>query len=262
MGSILSVIPEVITNIAMTISPDIAVQLALFLGVRLDPRLNAKVQIGNVDVFGGLMVAWVSTLAFFVIGIILWTREGGQISWPSLNFDYILFIAGLVAILILIHSVGKQICMSINENCRIVQTGFIVAFLGDRAHVPSGWVLADGSPLNPKNPEHQQLALMIGGFFDPEQRGRHYLPDLRGRFAAGACDARPLGTCGGREMVTLSINELPTHSHGFLHNSIWHRSFTGENGRERTAYNEVQADTSTVGGNQPFSIMPPFVAVN
>ena len=66
--------------------------------------------------------------------------------------------------------------------------GVILMWSGDPATIPSGWALCDGS---------------------------NGTPDLLGRFVRGTDSSTELpGTTGGDDTYTLSVLELPSHSHG------------------------------------------------
>lgn len=67
-----------------------------------------------------------------------------------------------------------------------VPAGVVCMWSGTQADIPDGWALCDG------------------------QDGR---PDLRGRFIVGAGGDYAAGATGGAAMVTLSLDQLPEHSH-------------------------------------------------
>lgn len=68
-----------------------------------------------------------------------------------------------------------------------VPAGVVCMWSGTQADIPDGWALCDG------------------------QDGR---PDLRGRFIVGAGGDYAAGATGGAAMVTLSLDQMPEHSHG------------------------------------------------
>src|SRR5262245_39577376 len=81
---------------------------------------------------------------------------------------------------------------------------------------PKGWALCAGQLLPIS--QNQALFALLGTNFGGDGRTTFALPDLRGRVAVGASDgssgpAYPLGSTGGQESVTLSVSQLPAHSH-------------------------------------------------
>src|SRR6184192_1927308 len=76
---------------------------------------------------------------------------------------------------------------------------------------PKGWALCDGQllPIN----QNQALFSLLGTTFGGDGRVNFGLPDLRGRTPIEVGDGHTLGERGGEQAHTLSISELPTHTH-------------------------------------------------
>jgi microcystin-dependent protein len=76
---------------------------------------------------------------------------------------------------------------------------------------PRGWALCNGQllPIN----QNQALFSLLGTTFGGDGRTTFALPDLRGRAPIHIGGGRTLGERGGEQAHTLSIAELPTHSH-------------------------------------------------
>lgn len=76
---------------------------------------------------------------------------------------------------------------------------------------PRGWALCNGQllPIN----QNQGLFSLLGTTFGGDGRVNFALPDLRGRTAIHVGGAHTLGERGGEQAHTLSISELPTHTH-------------------------------------------------
>jgi microcystin-dependent protein len=76
---------------------------------------------------------------------------------------------------------------------------------------PKGWALCDGQLL----PIAQNRALfsLLGTTFGGDGRGNFALPDLRGSVPIHVGGGHTLGERGGEQAHTLSIAELPTHTH-------------------------------------------------
>jgi microcystin-dependent protein len=76
---------------------------------------------------------------------------------------------------------------------------------------PKGWALCNGQllPIN----QNQALFSLLGTTFGGDGRVNFALPDLRGRAPIHVGSGHTLGEKGGAPAVTLSIAQLPTHTH-------------------------------------------------
>src|SRR3954454_610680 len=76
---------------------------------------------------------------------------------------------------------------------------------------PKGWALCDGQllPIN----QNQALFSLLGTTFGGDGRVNFGLPDLRGRVPIHVGSGHTLGERGGEQAHTLSISEIPTHTH-------------------------------------------------
>jgi len=76
---------------------------------------------------------------------------------------------------------------------------------------PKGWALCDGQllPIN----QNQALFSLLGTTYGGDGRVNFALPDLRGRVPIHTGNGHTLGERGGEQAHTLSINELPAHTH-------------------------------------------------
>jgi microcystin-dependent protein len=76
---------------------------------------------------------------------------------------------------------------------------------------PQGWALANGQllPIN----QNQALFSLLGTTFGGDGRVNFALPDLRARTPIHVGSGHTLGERGGEQSHTLSIAELPTHTH-------------------------------------------------
>lgn len=126
-----------------------------------------------------------------------------------------------------------------------IPLGGIIMWSG--ATVPAGWAICDGNTVN----------------------GR-VTPDLRGRFILGTGSGigltpRSLGQTGGEEQHTLTIAEMPAHTHNFraFHANFGHSGGATE-GSTRDDGDGAFMDGGAVqsaGGSQPHNNMPPFYAL-
>src|SRR5215207_4061389 len=82
---------------------------------------------------------------------------------------------------------------------------------------PKGWALCNGQllPIN----QNQALFSLLGTTFGGDGRVNFALPDLRGRTPIHVGSGHTLGERGGEQAHTLSIAELPTHTHVLSANS-------------------------------------------
>ena len=76
---------------------------------------------------------------------------------------------------------------------------------------PKGWALSNGQllPIN----QNQALFSLLGTTFGGDGRVNFALPDLRGRTPIHVGSGHTLGERGGEPAHTLSISEIPTHTH-------------------------------------------------
>lgn len=76
---------------------------------------------------------------------------------------------------------------------------------------PRGWAWCDGQflPIN----QNQALFALLGTMYGGDGRVNFRLPDLRRRVPIHFDGVYPLGMTGGREAVTLTVQNLPVHAH-------------------------------------------------
>lgn len=76
---------------------------------------------------------------------------------------------------------------------------------------PKGWALCNGQllPIN----QNQALFSLLGTTFGGDGRVNFALPDLRGRAPIHVGSGHTLGERGGEQAHTLSIAEIPQHTH-------------------------------------------------
>ncbi|HEU4867715.1 MAG TPA: tail fiber protein [Actinomycetota bacterium] len=76
---------------------------------------------------------------------------------------------------------------------------------------PKGWAMCNGQllPIN----QNQALFSLLGTTYGGDGRTTFALPDLQGRVPIHTGSGHTLGERGGEQAHTLSIAELPTHTH-------------------------------------------------
>lgn len=79
---------------------------------------------------------------------------------------------------------------------------------------PKGWALCDGQllPIN----QNQALFSLLGTTYGGDGRVNFALPDLQGRAPIHMGSGHALGERGGEQAHTLSISEIPQHTHGLF----------------------------------------------
>jgi microcystin-dependent protein len=120
----------------------------------------------------------------------------------------------------------------------LLPSGVIMMWSGLLATIPPGWRACDGTSGT---------------------------PDLRGRFIVGVGPDYGIGATGGAADVTLTTNQMPAHSHTSTQPTAG-RGSTGSlastlvpDGVSLTG--TFSAPTSSVGGGQPHTNLPPYFAL-
>ena len=90
--------------------------------------------------------------------------------------------------------------------------GEIRMFAGNFA--PAGWMFCEGQLL--PIAEYETLFNLIGTTYGGDGQSTFSLPDLRGRIPLHMGNGFTLAGTGGTETVTLTVNQIPAHSHPFL----------------------------------------------
>ena len=108
----------------------------------------------------------------------------------------------------------------------------------------------------------------FGGTWERVGKGQ-YLLGVDPSDETGHWDAAEM--TGGREDVTLGINEMPSHQHRLagaegattmaVMTNRTQANDVDQHGGGSWTYDQVSMFTEWVGGGQPFSIMPPFFSV-
>lgn len=94
---------------------------------------------------------------------------------------------------------------------------------------------------------------------DPAEMWGGEWEKLTGTFLWAADETRALGTTGGEATHTLTVSEMPSHSHSFSVrgsslSSAWRVDFQNVAGQNY--------GTGSTGGGKPHNNMPPYLSVN
>lgn len=88
--------------------------------------------------------------------------------------------------------------------------GIVMPFAGSVA--PQGYLLCDGSAVS--RATYSALYTAIGDTYGAGDGSTTFnLPDLSGRVVIGVSGSHALGSTGGSETVTLTVDQLPAHTH-------------------------------------------------
>lgn len=142
---------------------------------------------------------------------------------------------------------------------------------------PRGWAFCDGQLLAVS--QNDALFSLLGTIYGGDGRTTFGLPDLRGRVpihpgTGPGLSPRRLGAKSGSENETLTVNQLPSHTHGPIRasqGSATDRTPAGNVSAEGAAriyrapgatVSMSSAAVSKVGGSRSHSNLMPFLCIN
>jgi microcystin-dependent protein len=148
--------------------------------------------------------------------------------------------------------------------------GEIRMFAGNFA--PAGWMFCEGQLLPIS--EYETLFNLIGTTYGGDGQSTFGLPDLRGRIPVHQGNNFTLAEMGGAEEITLTVNQIPAHSHPLL--------AANATGNDPNSNNNVLAESTAVslyvlgsptaamapqsisstGGSQPHTDFQPYLCVD
>lgn len=135
---------------------------------------------------------------------------------------------------------------------------------------PAGWFICNGDAIS--RTKYEDLFSVVGISYGPGDNSTTFnLPDFRGRTPVGVNDGTgsvsetfSLASSGGEVTHTLTINEMPSHSHGISANA--HISSQAHSSGEArwpwTDWQEANRATWNAGGGQAHNNMQPYLVVN
>jgi len=158
--------------------------------------------------------------------------------------------------------------------------GEIRIFAGNFA--PAGWAFCDGQLLPIS--EYDTLFGLIGTTYGGDGEVTFAVPDLRGRFPMHMGNGFILAETGGAEVVTLTTNQLPSHTHTVNISAVASagggtttspaNAYFAASGREEwygsgamvamhgSARPASPLVSGSAGGNRPHENRPPYLAIN
>ena len=151
--------------------------------------------------------------------------------------------------------------------------GEIRMFAGNFA--PAGWMFCEGQLLPIS--ENETLFQLIGTTYGGDGEATFALPDLRGRIPIHQGNGFILAETGGAEEVTLTVNQIPAHTHPLLAST--NDAGTSRTRRQTSSRQTARRSRSTsqdvpqrrtwlpsrsapVGGSQPHTNFQPYLCVN
>ena len=148
--------------------------------------------------------------------------------------------------------------------------GEIRMFAGNFA--PAGWMFCEGQLLPIS--ENETLFQLIGTTYGGDGESTFALPDLRGRIPIHQGNGFILAETGGAEEITLTVNQIPAHSHPLVASGDTANS---PNAQASVVARSPQVNTfingapsvnmspqivSSVGGSQPHTNFQPYLCVD
>lgn len=137
---------------------------------------------------------------------------------------------------------------------------------------PAGWMFCEGQLLPIS--EYETLFVLIGTTYGGDGQNTFGLPDLRGRLPLHQGSGFVLAQTGGVEEVTLTVNQIPSHTHAFLASTSAgiDNHASGKvvaQSPNVSLYLEASTDgnlfanaLSPVGGSQPHTNFQPYLCVS
>ena len=126
-------------------------------------------------------------------------------------------------------------------------------------NAPSGWLLCNGAAVGRTN--YSQLFFVIGTAYGVGNGSTTFnVPNMVQRFPLGVTNA--LGATGGASSVTLTVNQMPAHTHNIQYSPTQKYVLgpgAADAGRDGA---DTGFTTLSTGGGQPHTNMPPYLTVN
>jgi microcystin-dependent protein len=148
--------------------------------------------------------------------------------------------------------------------------GEIRIFAGNFA--PAGWMFCEGQLLPIS--ENETLFQLIGTTYGGDGQSTFALPDLRGRIPIHQGNGFTLAETGGAEEITLTVSQIPAHTHAYLGSNVVANDPNPTNNTlaESSAISLYQSgnpiaamapqSVGTTGGSQPHTNFQPYLCVD
>jgi microcystin-dependent protein len=150
--------------------------------------------------------------------------------------------------------------------------GEIRMFAGNFA--PAGWMFCEGQLLPIS--ENETLFQLIGTTYGGDGQSTFALPDLRGRLPMHQGNGFILAETGGAEEITLTVSQIPLHTHPAVGTNNVGNSTSPNNkvfasgsvvstqpyGSDAPLSPLAPTSVSSVGGSQPHTNFQPYLCVD
>ncbi len=113
---------------------------------------------------------------------------------------------------------------------------------------PAGWMFCEGQLLPIS--ENETLFQLIGTTYGGDGQSTFGLPDLRGRLPIHQGNGFILAETGGAEEITLTVSQIPAHSHPLVCST-----------NIANDANPLNNLLSEAGSADPYAIFPPAIAM-
>ena len=137
---------------------------------------------------------------------------------------------------------------------------------------PAGWMFCEGQLLPIS--ENETLFQLIGTTYGGDGQSTFALPDLQGRLPIHQGNGFILAENGGAEEITLTVNQIPAHTHALLASgdvgdqiNLANNLTSNSNGvlmylEDVPTVNMNAQDIGSVGGSQPHTNFQPYLCIN
>ncbi len=138
----------------------------------------------------------------------------------------------------------------ISPNQSYLPVGSVSVYAGQTA--PSGWLLCDGSAVS--RTTYARLYSIIGTLYGSGNGSTTFnLPSLQDRLPVGKSGSNVLGNTGGSDTITLTTDQLPSHSHtGTTNNSGLHSHTATDSGHAHQYEDAYFAEANSSVQNNVF----------
>ena len=123
-----------------------------------------------------------------------------------------------------------------NRSSGSIPSSVILLWYGSVDSIPEGWQLCNGT---------------------------NGTPDLRDRFIVGAGNSYSVGNTGGADTVTLSVDQIPSHTHNveMIESSTYNRGSGPLYEENKYGYRTIGIKSNSTGGGAAHENRPPYYAL-